>query len=81
MLRAIDAGTKEAFFERQMPKNYTVDTLLERREKMPSLIKERLPLFQAEENVTLSRRELKKMLLEAAQRGYELGMSERDPSA
>ena len=74
--RGIDAGTKEAFLERNTPKHYSTDTLLSPTPKTPSLLKESLPLFKAEENILLSRRELKNMLSLAAQMGYELGKKE-----
>ena len=74
--KGIDAGTKEAFLERNTPKHYSTDTLGTQTPKNPSLIKESLPLFKAEENIILSKRELRNMLSYAAQRGYELGKSE-----
>lgn len=74
--KGIDAGTKEAFLERNTPKHYSTDTLSTQTLKSPSLLKESLPLFKAEENIILSKRELRNMLLLAAQKGYELGKSE-----
>ena len=37
--KGMDAGTKEAFIERQSPKEYKPDQLLEKKEKAQSLIK------------------------------------------
>ena len=45
--KGIDAGTKEAFLERNTPKHYSTDTLGTQTPKNPSLIKESLPLFKA----------------------------------
>lgn len=73
--KGMEAGTKEAFIERQTPKNFTVDTLLEIKPKSTCL-HVKVPLLKAEENITISRRELRKMLEEVAQRGYELGLKE-----
>jgi|GEM_PF-5372636 len=73
--KGMEAGTKEAFIERQTPKNFTVDTLLETKPKSTCL-HVKVPLLKAEENITMSRRELRKMLEEVAQRRYELGLKE-----
>lgn len=72
----MEAGTKEAFIERQTPKNFTVDTLLEIKPK-GEYLHVKVPIFKAEENIIISRRELRNMLKEAAQRGYEIGKEER----
>lgn len=73
--KGMEAGTKEAFIERQTPKNFTVDTLLEIKPK-GAYLHVKVPLMQAEENITLSRRELKRMLEEVALKAYELGTKE-----
>ena len=73
--KGMEAGTKEAFIERQTPKNFTVDTLLEIKPKSTCL-HVKVPLMQAEENITISRRELKSMLEEVALKAYELGTKE-----
>lgn len=73
--KGMDAGTKEAFIERQTPRNFTADTLLETRPKS-NVLHVKTPLFKTEENITMSRRELRRMLEDAAQRGYELGIKE-----
>lgn len=69
--KGMDTGTKEAFIERNTPKDYKPDQLLEVTPK-PTCLKVKTPLMKAEENVTISRRELRRMLQDAAQRGYEL---------
>ena len=74
--KGMDAGTQEAFLERNTPKHYSTDTLGTQTPKNPSLIKASLPLFKAEENIIISKRELRNMLSYAAQKGYELGLSE-----
>ena len=73
--KGMDAGTKEAFIERQSPKHFKLDCLLERTPKSLCL-SVREPLLKAEENITLSRRELRRMLEEVALRAYELGKGE-----
>ena len=73
--KGMDAGTKEAFIERQSPKHFKPDCLLERTPKSLCL-SVRTPLLKAEENITLSRRELRRMLEEVALRAYELGVKE-----
>jgi len=73
--KGIDAGTKEDFIKRNTPKDFKPDYLLEVTPKLGCL-HVRIPLFKAEENITLSRRELRHMLEDAAQRGYELGVKE-----
>ena len=71
----MDAGTKEAFIERQSPKDFKPDYLLDKTPK-PVCLHVKTPLLKAEENITLSRRELKRMLEEVAFRAYELGKKE-----
>lgn len=78
--RKIDPGTKEAFIMRNMPKGYKPDDLLDKAPKPKSLMP-KAPLFKAEENITISRRELRKMLEDAAQRGYTLAIQERSTNA
>ena len=73
--KGMDTGTKEAFIERNTPKDYKPDQLLEVTLK-PACLKVKTPLMKAEENVTISRRELKRMLEEVALRAYELGIKE-----
>ncbi len=68
----MNSGTKEEFIKRNTPKDYTPDCLLNVTYKAECL-HVKAPLFKAEENVTLSRRELRHMLEDAAQLGYELG--------
>jgi hypothetical protein len=72
----IDPGEKEAFIARNMPKDYKPDYLLDKTPKPKSLMPKE-PLFKAEENITISRRTLKEMLEDAAQKGYELAIKER----
>jgi len=73
--KGMDAGTKEAFMERQSPKDFKPDYLLDKTPKTPCLIV-KTPLMKPEENITISRRELKRMLEEVALRAYELGIKE-----
>ena len=73
--KGIDAGTKEDFIKRNSPKNFKPDYLIDVTPK-PECLSAKTPLFKAEENITLSRRELRRMLEDAAQRGYELGIKE-----
>ena len=73
--KGMDAGTKEAFIERQSPKDFKPDYLLDVTPKSKCL-HVKTPLMQAEENITLSRRELKSMLEEVALKAYELGTKE-----
>ena len=70
--KGMDTGTKEAFIERNTPKDYKPDQLLEVTPK-PACLKVKTPLMKAEENVTISRRVLRRMLEDATKRGYELG--------
>jgi len=65
--KGMDAGTKEAFMERQSPKDFKPDYLLDKTPKTPCLIV-KTPLMKPEENITISRRELKRMLEEVALR-------------
>ena len=71
----MDAGTKEAFIERQSPKHFKPDCLLDRTPKSLCL-SVIAPLLKAEENITISRIELRRMLEEVALRAYEFGKSE-----
>lgn len=73
--KGIDAGTKEEFIKRNTPKDFKPDYLLEVTPKLECL-HVKTPLFKAEENITISRRVLKRMLEDAVQRGYELGIKE-----
>ncbi len=73
--KGIDAGTKEEFIKRNSPSDFKPDYLLDKTTKTPCLIV-KTPLMQAEENITISRRELKRMLEEVALRAYELGIKE-----
>ena len=74
-MKGMDAGTKEDYIKRQTPTYYKPDVLLEKTLKSPCL-SVKTPLFKAEENITIPRRVLNKMLEEAAKRGYELGIQE-----
>lgn len=71
----MDAGTKEDFIKRNSPSDFKPDYLLNKTPKPPCL-SVRTPLMKPEENITISRRELRRMLEEVAQRGYELGKGE-----
>ncbi|WP_067177047.1 hypothetical protein [Sulfurospirillum sp. UCH001] len=74
-MKGMDAGTKEDYIKRQTPTYYKPDVLLEKTPKSPCL-SVKTPILKAEENITLSRRELKRMLEEVALRAYELGIKE-----
>lgn len=73
--KGMDAGTKEAFIKRNTIKEYKPDHLLEVNPK-PECLRVETPLFKAEENITISRRVLKRMLEDAVERGYELAKKE-----
>ena len=70
--KGIESGTKEDFITRNTPKDFKPDYLLDVVPKGKCL-HVKTPLMQAEENITISRRELRRMLEDVAQRGYELG--------
>lgn len=72
----IETGTKEGFITRNTPKDYKPDYLTEKTPKAECL-KIKTPLFKAEENITIPRRVLKRMLEDAAKRGYQLAIKER----
>ena len=74
-MKGMLTGTKEDFIKRQTPKDFKPDMLLEKTLKSPCL-SVKTPLFKAEENITIPRRVLNKMLEEAVKRGYELGIQE-----
>lgn len=71
----MDAGTKEDFIKRNTTKDFKPDYLLDKTPKPPCL-KVKTPLMKAEENIIISRRELRRMLQDAAQRGYDLAKEE-----
>lgn len=73
--KGIEAGTKEEFIKRNSNAVFTSDCLLDVTPKPPCL-SVKTPLFKAEDNITLSRRELMCMLEEVALRAYELGIKE-----
>ena len=74
-MKGMTTGTKEDFIKRQTPKDFKPDMLLEKTLKSPCF-SVKTPLFKAEENITIPRRVLNKMLEEAAKRGYALGIQE-----
>lgn len=76
----IEIGTKEGFIARNTPKGFKPDDLLDKAPK-PECLTIIPPLMKVEENITISRRVLRKMLEIAAQKGYELAINERSIDA
>lgn len=73
--KGMDSGTKEDFIKRNSTKDFKPDYLLDRNPK-PECLRVKTPLMKPEENITIPRRVLRRMLEDAAKRGYELGKEE-----